>query len=347
MSLTDTAPTAPTANDLVSSLIARGSITEDDVLALRRTVFRDGVIDAREADMVFVLDRDCRDKAPGWTAFFCEALTDYIVWRREPRGYVDEATADMLMQRIVEDGRIHGPTELALLVNVVHRAEKVPPALRVFILEAVRDSVLAGTDPVYGKDRRPGVIVPVDVEIVSKVVYAAASPGGFTITEREAALLFALNDATVDADNAPAWQDLFVKGVANYLMFPRGAPLVPSAATVSRRASEAEAGADVRGFLSRFGQAFGRGDVSFGDAWRALDPFGRAAAREMQERDAARKAEAAMRESIDQAEASWLGARIAADGVLHENERALLVFIRRNATAIHADLEPVMARFGV
>lgn len=346
MTRTETAPPAAAA-DLVASLVARGSISDDDVLALRRSVFRDGVVDAREADMVFALERECRDKSPGWTAFYCEALTDYIVRQREPRGYVDDATADMLMQRIVEDGRIHGPTELALLVNVVHRAEKVPPALRVFILEAVHDSVLCGRDPVYGRDRQPGVIVPVDVEIVRKVVYAAASPGGFTITEREAELLFALNDATVDAENAPAWQDLFVKGVANYLMFPRGAPVVPTAATVQRRAAEAEAGADVRGFLSRFARAFGGSAFGFGGAWKALDPFGRTAEREAEEREAARRAEADMRESIDQQEARWLSQRIAADGVLHDNERALLSFIRRNAPAIHPELEPVMARFGV
>ncbi|NBC33793.1 MAG: hypothetical protein GVY13_14055 [Alphaproteobacteria bacterium] len=344
MPLTETA--AP-ATDLVDTLIARGGIGEDDVLALRRSVFRDGIVDANEAEMVFALERQCRDKAPGWTTFYCEALTDYIVRRREPRGYVDEATADMLMQRIIEDGRIHGPTELALLVSIVDRAETVPPGLRVFVLEAVHDSVLRGGDPVYGKDRQPGVIVPVDVEIVRKVVYAAASPGGFTITEREADLLFALNDATVDADNAPAWQDLFVKGVANYLMFPRGAPVIPAAETVQRRAAKAAAGADTRGFLARFARAFGGGDFGFGEAWRALDPFGREAEREMEQREAARKAEADMREAIDQREAQWLGQRIAADGVLHENERALLVFIRRNATAIHPDLEPVMARFGV
>ena len=296
---------------------------------------------------MFRLERECQDKAPSWGAFYCDALTDYVVWRREPRGYVDEATADMLMARIIEDGRIHGPTELVLLVNIVHRAELVPPALRVFVLEAVRDSVLAGTDPVYGQDRVPSVIVPVDVEIVRKVVYAAASPGGFTITQCEAELLFELNDATVDADNAQSWQDLFVKGVASYLMFPRGAPVLPSAETVRRREQDAASGPSVGGFLSRVTRAFGRGDVSVGESWKALDLFGSRAEQEAEAREAARRQEATMRESIDGDEARWLTARISADGLLHDNERALLGFIRRNSPAIHPDLERVMAEFRV
>lgn len=344
MTMTDD---APLAGDLVDALIARGTITEDDVLALRRTVFRDGVIDTREAELVFELERSCQEKAPGWGAFYCEALTDYIVWRRDPRGYVDDATADMLIARITEDGRVHGPTELVLLVNIVHRAETVPAPLRVFILEAVRDSVLAGSDPIYGKDREPNQIDPVDVEIVRKVIYGTASPGGFTVTRREAELLFDLNDATVDADNADAWQDLFVKGVANYLMFPRGAPVVPSAETVRRRAAEATAGASVGGFLARVTRAFRRGDVSVGEAWRQADPLGRHADGAVEAQEQARRSEASMRESIDAEEAQWLAARIAADGTLHDNERALLVFIRRHATAIHPGLEPVMAQFGV
>ena len=62
------------------------------------------------------------------------------------------------------------------------------------------------------------MISPADVQLIRKVIYAPGSAGGFTVTLEEAELIFDLNDATIAAENAPGWGDLFVKAIANHLI---------------------------------------------------------------------------------------------------------------------------------
>ncbi len=331
--------------DLVGQIIARGSIDAQDVLALRRDAFRDGVVDRAEAETVFRLDAACATKDATWKEFYVDALTDYLVWKAEPKKYVSEDNAAFLIDRIASDGRVDGITELELLINVVRWAESCPERLIMFALEAVRDSVLNPDTALYGADRRPGVIGPADVEIIRTVTYAGASGGGFTISRREADLLFELNNATVAADNAKGWRDLFVKAVANHLMFPRGAPVVPGADEVRRR----EAWLDERRGVGRLLLDVGRtlGGFRYGQAWRDADMLGSRQKEAKAARETARAHEAAARESVDGAEAAWLIGKIDADGVLHDNERSLLAFIHQNAPLIHPSLDPLLARAGV
>jgi len=77
--------------------------------------------------------------------------------------------------------------------------------------------------------------MPSDVELIRKVIYAPGSPGGFTVTRGEAELLTMLDQATIAEGNAPTWPDLLSRAVANALMFPRSAPIVPDAREAKRR----------------------------------------------------------------------------------------------------------------
>lgn len=331
-----------TANDLIDEIIATGSISPKDVLALRRDVFADGVVDPREADVVFRLNENCKPRGSAWPEFYVDSLTDYFVWQSEPSKYVDEANAQHLIANIVRNGRVESATELELLINVIYWAESCPEALVLFALEAVRDSVLDPDHAAYGAGRRQGVVDAVDVEIIRRVIFPMASDGGFTVTQREAELLFALNKATDEAANDGAWTDLFVKGVANYLMFPRPAPVVPSAAERSRRDAWLRERRGVGLLLMDVGRAFGSFD--FAGAWREIDLFGKARARENSEREAADAAIAEARAAIDASEARWLIERLDSDGRLSGNERALLRFIECHATRIPAELQERLAR---
>lgn len=49
------------------------------------------------------------------------------------------------------------------------------------------------------------------------------------------------------------------------------------------------------------------------------------------------------RESIDEAEAKWLTGRVDEDGILDDNERALLTFIKQNSTQVHPSLNELLA----
>jgi DNA-binding Lrp family transcriptional regulator len=329
----------------VGEIAAKGSISDEDVLRLRREVFRDGVVDRVEAEAVFRLNGLCPEKGTAWHEFYVESLTDYLVWKADPPKYVSEENAAFLINHIVSDGRIDGLSELELLINVIHWSESCPEKLVMFVLEAVSDSVLRPEQALYGTGRKPDVIDPVDVEIIRKVIYAGGGGGGFTVTGREAALMFDLNNATVEVENAPSWSDLFVKAVANYLMFPRGAPVVPDASEYNRREAWLDERRGVGGMLMDMGRSLGRMD--FLGAMGDLDLFGSRAEREAWEREEARTREALSHEAIDQAEAAWLIEQINKDEIRHENERALMVFIKQNSPQIHPSLNELFDKFGL
>lgn len=336
---------AALGDDLSAEIATRNRITAEDVLRLRQGTFRDGVVDLAEAEAVFRLDQACAEKDADWTSFYVEALTDYFVWKSDPSKYVSETQAAFLIDRIVHDGRIDSATELELLINIAHWAESCPDSLVELVLEAVRDSVLDPDHAAYGRGRRAKVIDATDVAILRKVLYAGSGNGGFTISQGEAELIFALNRACDETANAPDWQRLFVQTVANYMMFPRGAPTVPDATERRRRDAWLKDRRGVGRLLRDVGQAVL--DLGFVDELRESDPFGRGRAATTAAGEQARRDEATQREAITAAEAGWLLALIDEDGEISANERALLAFVRQNATAIDPLLEPLLTRAGL
>jgi hypothetical protein len=333
--------------NIFEEIAARGAITAQDVLHLRQGVFKDGIVDREEAEAVFRLDQAVKTKDPSWTQFYVDALTDYFVWQAKPSGYVGEEQARLLIDNIACDGRIDGASELELLLNVIRWARSCPETLSVFVLEAVRDAVLSPQTAAFGFRGAPAVITEADVEVVRALIYAGGSGGGFTVTRREAELLFELNDASRPAENAPGWQDLFVKAIASHLMFPRGAPEVADAEEVLRRDTWLKERGTVGGLFKRIGASVARGDIPLGEIWRDIDIFGSAAAREQRAREETQLREALDRKSIEEAEAEWLIGRIRLDGVLQPNERALLAFLKDNAPNVHPSLDDLLAKAGV
>ncbi len=334
-------------HSLVDDIIAKGTVSADDVLQLRRTMFQDGLIDRREAEQVFAIDAACTEKAPEWSAFFVDALTDHVVWKVEPKKYVSDEKANFLIDHILRDGKVDGETELELLINVVHWAISCPPPLALLAMQAIRDSILEPQTAAYGTNRPPAVISPADVALLRKVIYAPGSPGGYTVTREEAELLVMLNDATKGTERPDSWDDLFIKAVANFLMFPGAPPHVPTAEQELGRERWLNERRGVGGFLKDMGSSVRGLQFPMEDARREADVFGKYAAQEELEKERAQLATAMSRESIDAGEAQWLLANIGASGPLEENEKALLTFIRRNAPQIDPTLEPLLDRAGV
>lgn len=331
-------------NDLARRIADSGRITAEDVSALRKQVFADGVTDAAEADTVFTLEDACAEKDESWSQFYVDALTDYYVWRAVPRGYVSEGQARELIHRIARNNRIESATELELVVNIVHWAESCPAELAEFVLFAVRESVLDPDEAAYGRGRRPKVIDPVDVELIRRAIYAPATDGGIAVTRLEAEVIFDLNDATAHSENHPAWKELFVYAIGNYLMFPRPPYVPPPAEEIQRRQQWLKERRGTGKLLLEVGGALARGHFD-------VDAFREAMKGPIRHRDMAEEeceAEVAhARQTIDAEEARWLISRIKRDGILNENEKTLLAFIRDNSPKIDASLEPLLSEAGV
>jgi hypothetical protein len=94
-------------SEAVEAILARGAVSADDVSKLRYSVFWKGVVTPADAEMVFALNDKLEDKAdPSWKPFFVEALTDYLVFQAEPRGYISDANADWLITHVSNPGHV-------------------------------------------------------------------------------------------------------------------------------------------------------------------------------------------------------------------------------------------------
>lgn len=317
----------------VASVSDKASVTPDDVLVLRREVFGDGVVSDAEAEMVFRLNEQWTETCTEWSDFFVEVMTDYIVEQAVPCGYISPSNARWLIANISRDGRVETRSELELLIKALERAKSSPERLVEFALEQVKIGVLHGEGPV-GRSAalEPGRIGEPEVALLRRILYAFAGDGNIAITRAEAEILFDLNDATREADNHPAWSDLFVKAVANFLMAASGY-VVPCRQEALRREAWLDDRSGVSGFMS---QMLAGGLRGIWDAYRRDEDeerYARLFGRETMIREA---------EAVTAPEADWLAKRIGRDGVVHENEKALLTFIREESPQIHPALRPLI-----
>ena len=337
---------AETAEAIFARIETAGSVTMNDVLALRRGIYGAGNINTVHADWIFRVDHACRDKDDTWQAFYVDALTDYFIWQTQPPAYITEDQGEFLMRNLLRDNRIAGLAELELLVNLTHWAVSTPELFKVLVLEAVCESVLEPDEALYGAGRAPGLVTPADVAILRRALYGGGGLGGYTVSRSEAEVVFRIEEATDGGDNAPEWQDLFVKAIANFLMFPKAPPSVLNVAEFKQRENWLN---DQRGTAALF-KEIGKSALSFDklkEGWEHMDTFGFGARREEAERERQEMREALSRESIGADEARWLAARINANGKVTTNERMLLEFIRQNSPHIDSHLDGFMKEHGI
>lgn len=323
---------------LADEILAGGSIEASDVLRLRQSVFKDGVVNRKEADFLFDLDFRSRKNHPDWNVFFVEALTDYFVTQQHPPGVLSADDGAFLISRVTHDGKIDHESEFELLVSIASKAQQCPHDVVDLILRAVKETVLSGGGVLFGPNRRRrGVIDDADVAVIEKVLYGTGSGGGFTINKAEAELLFDLNDATAEKENAAGWKDLFARAVGNYLMYPRGAQEVQTGGEYDRQQAWLQS-------RERTMLQDGMAAIAAKGLFGAADDTGEA---EAAAREQAAAAEAAQREAVDQDEVSWLIRRIGKDGVLHDNEKALLAFVKEKAGGIDPSLKAYFEEIGM
>lgn len=319
-----------------------GVIGPQDVRHFRREVFQDGIVSQTEAEAVFDLNDAVTNKCPEWNEFFIEVMTDFTVNQAEPRGYVSNANAKWLVDRISHDGVVDTSTELELLVRVLAKATECPPALAGFALAQVAFAVVHGEGPL-ARDMKltKGVIGAAEVELLRTILYAAGGSNGMSICKQEAEILFDLNEYTDQARNHPSWQELFVRANANYLMAVSGNQAPSRAEAIARNEWLDDDEVDVGGFLGSalegFGNVFSKefyediftsSHVQMEKAWSAKNK-----ATAIAEHTA---------EAVDAGEADWLVNRIMRDGRMNANERALLEFVRKESHSVDPRLKELL-----
>lgn len=303
--------------DLAAQIAGEVRITPLEIADLRGVGWADGQMTPDQAEFLFVANETGGDAGPEWCDFFVEALTSFIVHTVEPRGYVDLEMAEELIARIDRDGRVGTMAELELLVRVIEVASSVPDVLRTYALRQIEEAVTMGFGPTRHGELDPSGINQTEVQLLRRVIFGTGSerPGG--VSKAEAELLFQIKDATLYETNCPEWKDLFVKGVAQFLLGFAG-----HEAPTTERMRELEAfmsreGAGIGNFLARV--ALGDPQDGFSSLLEITSEHGEPLS------DWGEEAESAA--LLDQSEQAWLQDMLEADEDLDDLERALIAFI--------------------
>ena len=293
-------------SDFAAALQAGARISAEDVLAVRRSVWPDGKVSDAEAGALFDLNRLARNPASEWADFFLEALTDYVVNGKEPKGYVDDANAAWLIDQVDKDGAAIGAVELELVVRVIERAMNCPAALKGWALGRIEAAVLGGEGS--------NVVDAAEAKLLRRVIFAAGGDGALSVSRDEAELLWRLKDACAGSDNAPEWKTLFVQAVGNHLMAYSSYRQLDRVEAARLEAFVSDHKASVAGFFARM-----RGASLATEARRLL------VRSEGPRPDHDEAVEAARAITADEDE--WLGAHVDADGARDPYEEALLAFV--------------------
>lgn len=321
----------------MDDILARGSIREQDVMRMRQAYYDDGLIALNEAEALIKLNDACAVQDSSWPWFYVEAITDFLVNQAEPEGYVTAANADWLIAALTRDGQIQSKTELDLVVHILDKARWSPERLVRFALEEVKRAVVDGEGPLRsGGHLQKGVITDAEVDLLRRVLYAFGGDGHIAITRAEAEILIAIEEGLTDSTASPAWTDLFVKALANAIMSASGyAP--PS----REEALRSEAWLKRRGDLApgAFLSAMVTSSLSnVWDSYQALSNEERALQRLERQR-----IEIITNDEITDGEAGWLVERLMRDHRLTPTERALLEYLKCEATVLHPRLAEFIA----
>ena len=302
-------------DEFAQDLSADGVLTAAEILSLRSEAWRDGRIDPDEAEALFLANAALAEPSAEWTAFFVEALSEYVVNTVEPHGYVDQDMADELVSRTSADGRIGTLAELELLVRVLEKAASVPPSLKDFALAQIETIVLASEGVTRGGEPTAEGINATECALLRRMVFAAGGDRPAAVSKSEAELLFRLKDAALYENNASEWQTLFVQGVANFLLGFGGHEPLPAERASELETFMASEGAGIGGFLGRM--LTSKPDLE--------GAFGSLLGSEPETESIAEAAEEAAELTAD--EAAWLHDKLDADEELDEFEKALIAFI--------------------
>ena len=314
---------APLA-DLVGNLKAKGHITADDVLMLRRAFYTPSMIATEDIEALVGLDKAVNERGPEWGEFFASAVVDFVVHQQEPADYVDAAKSNWVMGVFAGDLTCDGALEA--LLRVVETAIDVPADLASFILGKVKAAIAAR-----------GRVDAANVAMLRRLVFAGGGPGNVGVTRGEADALFDINDACKGGSNDETWPDFFAKAVADSLtaVSPFKIESREDAAKDDAWLSERESAG---GFLAKMAHA---PDLR-GAMHDILHPFA-------DEGDEWKQAEAEMESSegdaamITEEEARWLLGRFGAGG-LGEPEQRLIDLLKSISPPSLDRLSEVMSR---
>lgn len=204
--------------ELAQRAAADGQVTSQEVLALRRQGWGDGIMTREEAEAIFAVNNALETRDEEWCDFVVEAIGEFVLNGTQPRLQCNEEEARWLIDQVDHDGVCESYVELETIVRIIERAENTPQLLKDYVIDQIEKEVLTGTGPTrHGGDLSATHVSSAEARILRRVVFASGGHGPAAVSRSEAEMLFRLKDETLAEENAPEWDDLFLDGVANFM----------------------------------------------------------------------------------------------------------------------------------
>ncbi|NVE95347.1 hypothetical protein [Altererythrobacter lutimaris] len=304
-------------SQLAAKVAEDGVVTPSELADLRQLGWGDGKIYREEAEAIFAINNTLKSRDDQWVDFFVEAISEFVLNGSEPRGMCDEDEAKWLIGALDHDGKLDSMAELETLVRIVEKAQNVPDLLKNYALRQIEQAVLTGTGPTRcGGNLAACHISAAECRLVRRLIFASGGHGPAAVSRHDAEFLFRLKDETLQEENAPQWDDLFVDGVANYL---KGFALT-NAQLDHARVKELESFiADNKPRVGRFVGAMAR------ELPQVHNHFGKVFGKKPEGQNYTEAAAAG--NLVDDNEQVWLEKMIDNDGEVDDLERALLTRI--------------------
>jgi hypothetical protein len=157
--------------DVLAGISVAGRISEGDVMRLRDVVWSEEALAQPVVDALFDLNSRCRDFAPAWSEFLCEATEHFLLHQSAPHGFLEENGAAWLRDRIGKNGRIQSYPEMEMLVTILENAENAPDWLKAWALSEIEETIISGVGPT----RDPALVAPDIVDAIEADLLRAAA----------------------------------------------------------------------------------------------------------------------------------------------------------------------------
>jgi hypothetical protein len=185
---------------------------EAAIAALRHQVFAEGLVAPSGMEALYAALARTGDEAPAaWQDLLSDALVSYALDQSIPAGYVSDALANRLFDRLSAGRARLSKPAFEALVSMIGLARAVPDHLAAFALAQLQASIIP-------PGSAPRAITGPDVEDLRRILYACSSEGFGFVTRSEAEVLFDLADLTAGQSNVPAFADLFARAIGNHLL---------------------------------------------------------------------------------------------------------------------------------
>ncbi|MBL0375087.1 hypothetical protein JJB09_24030 [Rhizobium sp. KVB221] len=192
-----------------SVVAGKNRLSADDVLLLRRHMFPMGLLTTGDAELLWTIHCASVERSCEWEAWFVEQMAEFVVVRCHPQYALDDHNAGWLLGNFASDDAISDSVALEVCLHAMELAADVPDMLSALILDQLR-LVFAGGKGAYAKGRaakRAG-IASCDIDFIYRILRGSVHKGKMLLSQREIAVLDAIDVLVQNEINHPAWADL-------------------------------------------------------------------------------------------------------------------------------------------